>query len=233
MAAIGIVGLIGTALSVVVLIICVIAKQRVVLPLILLVLFASTLILSVGFSAGLHLLLFEESDEPDASQIQSDETESDTSEIHNEESGAWEDIYYPGPADILPQPGESASGPSITSNSRDLLYAFIEAGLPLLSVFEYDESTCPDGLLGRPNQYIERIDWRDSRYSEEYESASVEVFNSHQDMLRRKEHIESEWEVTPTLRQHLYYNDTMLLRLPSSFSSSTAAEYESIFNSLR
>jgi len=233
MAAIGIVGLIGTALSVVVLIICVIAGQRVVLPLILLFLFASTLILSVGFSAGLHLLLFEESDEPDTSQIQSDETESDTSDIHNGESGSWEDIYYPGPDDILPQPDESTSGPSITSNARDLVDAFIDAGLPLLNVFEYDESTCPNGLLGRPNQYIERIDWDDSRYVEENESASIEVFNSHQDMLRRKEQIESVWEVIPMLRQPLYYNDNMLLRLPSSFSPSTVDEYESIFNSFR
>jgi len=232
MAVLGIVGLIGTALSVVVLIICVIAKQRVVLPLILLVLFTSTLILSVGFSADLHLMLFEESD-PDTSQIQSDETESDTSDTDNGESEPSETVSYPEPADILPQPDESATAPSITSSARDLLYALIEAGLPLLSVFEYDETTCPNGLLGRPNQYIERIDWRDSRYSEEGDSASIEVFANNRDMQLRKEHIESVWEAMPILRQHLYYNDTMLLRLPLSYSSATADEYEAIFNSLR
>jgi len=229
MAVLGIVGLIGTALSVVVLIICVIAKQRVVLPLILLVLFTSTLILSVGFSAGLHLIFFEESD-PDALQIQSDETESDTSDMHNGESGSSEDVSSPEPADMS---DEAAAELSITPSARDLVDAFIAAGLPLLSVFEYDEYTCPNGLLGRPNQYIERIDWRDSRHSEENESASIEVFANSRDMQLRKEHIESVWEAMPLLRQHLYYNDNMLLRLPLSFSSATADEYESIFNSLR
>lgn len=74
-----------------------------------------------------------------------------------------------------------------------------EAGLPIEDVTVYNERTDPNDLLGRPNGYVAKASWRDSRVRERFDrkqldveyGGSVEVFESEAEAERRAEYIDT------------------------------------------
>lgn len=100
---------------------------------------------------------------------------------------------------------------------------------------EYTEDTDTNGLLGRPNQYTQKINFADTAIEQSDESdpqgGSIEVFATSEDAQSRADYIDSVTQDTPTLQEYHYINGTVLLRLSYDITPSVAKEYEQAFNS--
>ncbi|MDO4557074.1 MAG: hypothetical protein Q4B70_18340 [Lachnospiraceae bacterium] len=117
-----------------------------------------------------------------------------------------------------------------------------KAGLAIGEIQNYDENTDPNGLLGRPNQYIEKTTFRDNRISDPYDLAyyddgtldndfggTLEVFDSIKDRKTRQEYIESVTSTTGLGATYTYARANMLLRMSFDLTPSEAVEYEKEF----
>ncbi len=114
-----------------------------------------------------------------------------------------------------------------------------EAGLPIENIVEYTEETDVNGLLGRPGEYTGKVNFADSRL-EQFDAAdptggSIEVFESEEDMLRRKDYIESIQREMPLLgSQYLYPSPDglALLRVEYDVTPEQAEQYRIAFEEI-
>ena len=110
-------------------------------------------------------------------------------------------------------------------------------GLPIDGVIVYDENTDENGLLGRPNQYISKVNFADTRL-EQFDPASpnggtIEVFTSASDLIRRKAHNEMVMEKYPIFTEYLFVHGKYIMRLSKDLSPEQAKEYEEMFMSIK
>lgn len=109
----------------------------------------------------------------------------------------------------------------------------------------YNEETDLNKLLGRPNQYISKTTFEDTRLEQkdnnefltEEEKAepvggTVEVFNNSDDMEKRKTYIETISSSMSLLNQYIYSKGNVLMRLEHDLTPTQAKEYEDLFNSI-
>ena len=87
-------------------------------------------------------------------------------------------------------------------------------------------------LLGRPNQYTEKINWKDNRSKDSQMDCSVEVFKNKEDAIARKTYIESIIKATPMFTQYIEQKDNILLRVDGVLTPTQADEYIKIFKAL-
>ncbi len=137
-----------------------------------------------------------------------------------------------------------ALGKSTTANNnsplRAIAYvnAFVSEGLPVDNVIEYDEKTDVNDLLGRPGQYISKVNFADTR-CEQYDDedpvgGTVEVFATKADMQSRKDYLESLQDKMNILVNAYFYvsaDGLGLLRVTFDITPSEAQEYADIFES--
>lgn len=109
-----------------------------------------------------------------------------------------------------------------------------EAGLPILEEIKYTEETDPNHLLGRPNQYVEKINFSDKRTLEkgQKQQYSVEVFEKTEDLENRKNYTENISKGASMFAQYIYTHKNVLLRLPHKLLPKDAKQYEEILKSL-
>ena len=102
-------------------------------------------------------------------------------------------------------------------------------------VVVYTEETDSNKLLGRPNQYTSKIQFADNRvdqsHAEENDAigGTIEVFNSKEDMEKRKNYIETISSSASFFTQYIYAKDYAILRLESDITPEQAKEYENLF----
>ncbi len=130
---------------------------------------------------------------------------------------------------------------SAIENITAIQYASLmqEAGLPIETIVEYNEETDTNGLLGRPGEYTGKVNFADSRL-EQFDAAdptggSIEVFESEEDMLRRKDYIESIQREMPLLgSQYLYPSPDglALLRVEYDVTPEQAEQYRIAFEEI-
>lgn len=118
-------------------------------------------------------------------------------------------------------------------NAEGLLNAFIESGMPVIDAVTYTSATDPNEKLGRPGEYIEKINFNDANFHEEGEEPglSIEVFSEVKHMEKRRDYIQ---EITDTvnisdLQYYIYDDGLILFRIPYKVTPEVAAEYEKIF----
>ncbi len=109
------------------------------------------------------------------------------------------------------------------------------AGLPLTLTVDYDENTDKNKLLGRPNGYLDKIAFADSRikkadvFDDDLGSVelggSVEVFENHERAQARADYITSVTKDTPALVEYDYVEGAVLLRLSKNFTPTQAKAY--------
>lgn len=101
---------------------------------------------------------------------------------------------------------------------------------------EYTEETDTNNLLGRPNQYISKINAQDLRIEQKEGSdpvgVSIEVFNNNEDAVARKDYITSLGQQMSFLVEYDYVNDYILLRVNNSLTPTQAEEYETLINNI-
>ena len=102
-------------------------------------------------------------------------------------------------------------------------------------VVVYTEETDSNKLLGRPNQYTSKIQFADNRvdqsHAEENDAigGTIEVFNSKEDMEKRKNYIETISSSASFFTRYIYAKDYAILRLESDITPEQAKEYENLF----
>lgn len=110
--------------------------------------------------------------------------------------------------------------------------AFEKAGLPMRNIVVYSDETDPNKLLGRPNQYIEKMNFEDKRNTSGRKACTIEVFKNKEELELRKQYVESMAKAVPFYTQYIYAHKNILLRLESALTPKQAKEYEEVLNSL-
>jgi hypothetical protein len=129
----------------------------------------------------------------------------------------------------------SVSGQFIPPTASSVL-AFIQAkGLPITGITTYDENTDPNHLLGRPNGYLSKVAWQDTRVDQtdqpddpggvEY-GGSIEVFANSTKALARANYIGAISQASPALGDgYDYLKGPILIRVSGTLNPDDAGLY--------
>lgn len=97
----------------------------------------------------------------------------------------------------------------------------------------YTEDTDPNKLLGRPNQYIGKLNFTDTRYkgTKAEDFGTIEIFKNKDDLEARYQYVESVTKGTPLL-MYQFRHENLLMRLPHEVTPTQAKEYEAALNQM-
>ncbi|MDQ3373545.1 MAG: hypothetical protein M3521_06625 [Acidobacteriota bacterium] len=108
--------------------------------------------------------------------------------------------------------------------------------MPVEKEIIYSAETDPNKLLGRPNQYNEKINWVDKRIKQtspdNVQGGTIEIFDDIETLEKRKKYIEEIGKSAPMFTQYQYSHKNVLIRLDKELTPPQAAEYEKILKSL-
>ncbi len=115
--------------------------------------------------------------------------------------------------------------------------AFQATDAPVEDVVIYTEETDPDSLLGRPDQYIAKMSWRDTRVARSGEpgidtGGTIEVFLDRQTLEARKSYIEEVTAGNAMLAGYMFDNGSALMRLTSRLTPKQAQGYNDVFQAV-
>jgi len=116
-----------------------------------------------------------------------------------------------------------------------VLSALQKAGIPIAKSEIYTAETDTNKQLGRPNQYIAKANWADSRLQQpagDMAGGTVEIFKSEADLKARKDYVDNIGKAMPMMAQYQYSKGLVLIRLEKALTPEQAAEYEKVLNSL-
>lgn len=95
----------------------------------------------------------------------------------------------------------------------------------------FDESTDPNGNLGRPGEYISKADFEDTRldqYGEYYTGGTIETFENESDCDNRYEYLKTMQDSSLGafgLNQYMYKYDKAIFRIEYDLTPDQAEEY--------
>lgn len=130
--------------------------------------------------------------------------------------------------------GGSASTPSKLT-AQGIVNSMKAQGLSIGEVASYDQNTDPNGLLGRPNQYIDKANFRDTELGPDSQTldnggdGTVEIFNNANDAAARKAYVDNISKTSPMLGFYSYQSGKYLLRVVFAMSPDRAKTYQSAF----
>lgn len=121
--------------------------------------------------------------------------------------------------------------------SEQVMTALKNADLPIINEIMYTEQSDPNNLLGRPGQYVGKVNFSDKRIektSRDKQGCTVEVFASLTDMENRKSYLNAVTGPTSVGpgKQYIYAHKNALLRLEFAMLPKDAAVYEQVLKSL-
>jgi hypothetical protein len=126
----------------------------------------------------------------------------------------------------------------VPQSANEVLQGLKDRELPVGESVAYTAKTDPNDLLGRPNQYTSKVNFKDTRLKPDsladnldvQEGGSIEVFENESDAIRRKEYLESIGKGFSPFSEYTYREGTVLLRLSHRLLPKQAAEYENALN---
>lgn len=131
-------------------------------------------------------------------------------------------------------------GFDIPADSIDkFVYFFAENGLPVGNIKVYDKDTDPNSYLGKPGEYIAKVNFEDPRTlsllqdveSDDYIPINtIELFNTSEDAKKRYDYLcDLEDESQNILISYKYLHENLLLRVGYSLASYEASAYSKQF----
>lgn len=122
--------------------------------------------------------------------------------------------------------------------AEELVTELKTAGLPIDNIIVYDEKTDVNELLGRPNQYISKVNFADTTVEQPDDKenpvgGTIETFNNAADLKSRKEYVEEITKSSPLFSQYIYVNGNYLLRIDHDVTPENAKKYEEAFGKLK
>lgn len=132
----------------------------------------------------------------------------------------------------LEKPATSQTGPEklVLVPAENVIEAFKGASLPMVSIVPKTAESDPNKLLGRPHQYIEKIDFKDKRVKDG--EVYVETFNNLDDLQSRFEYVDEIAKKMPMVAQYQIKHKNVLVRLDKEFTPAQVAEYEKALKGL-
>lgn len=125
----------------------------------------------------------------------------------------------------------TACGGTTTDKDATAIIADLSArGVPAKLGTVYDENTDPNKLLGRPNGYLSKAEFTDSRGKAD-KAGSVEVFEDAADAEARAEYIQALGK-TPMLAEYTYVKGNVVVRVDKDMAPSGAKAYEDALNKI-
>jgi hypothetical protein len=124
--------------------------------------------------------------------------------------------------------GCSTPPPKPMPTASQLAASLESSGLPVTSVVVYTEDTDPNHLLGRPNQYVGKLSWQDSRVPEGSRPATIEVFAKVEYLRDRHKYLTDIAQASPLLGGTYVFPDEphlALLRVPYGLTPEQADAY--------
>lgn len=110
--------------------------------------------------------------------------------------------------------------------------------------FPASANTDPNKLLGRPSQYIAKMNFNDKRIEPSkaekqslkemelsFNDCTVEIFTNSEELETRRKYIAA-FAKHGIFAQYIYVNKNALLRLDKKLTPEQAKEYETVFKSL-
>jgi hypothetical protein len=121
-----------------------------------------------------------------------------------------------------------------TFTAAEVMAGLEAAGLPVGNSVEYTADTDTNKLLGRPGQYIGKVNFEDTRIDDDTANLddSIEVFANDTDLQNRLNYTKSISSQMPMFAQYSYSHKNILLRLDKALTPEQAAEYEKALNNL-
>lgn len=118
-------------------------------------------------------------------------------------------------------------------NATQIADRLAKSGLPISNIITYNKKTDVNKLLGKPGQYIDKVNFGDTRI-EQFDSSdplggSIEIFRNHKDALKRQRYINAIGEASPILGEFNYVHKNYLLRIDLSLSQDDFNQYKNSF----
>lgn len=104
------------------------------------------------------------------------------------------------------------------------------APLPIDKPFHFDEANDPNNLLGRPDQYTAKMNFKDPETKDA--DLSIEIFPNHERAEARCQYIRSVGNASPLFAKYCYVNRNAVLHIDSKMTPYRAGEYERAFRGI-
>lgn len=121
--------------------------------------------------------------------------------------------------------GSEAVQPKKALTAAEVTTAFKDQGLPIDKVEVYTAENDPNTLLGRPNQYVGKANFVDTRHPSEEADNAVEVFANVEDAKARHDYVESIAKSAPMFAQYLILSGNTLVRLEKALTPTEVEQY--------
>jgi hypothetical protein len=126
---------------------------------------------------------------------------------------------------------DSAGSCADLTSAESILLALQQAGFPVGDYVAYTAADDPNGLLGRPGQYISKVNFVDTTLVPNAivfdigEGGSIEVFETQELAQARADYIFSVVQLLPSAVEYDFVVDGVLLRLSGALLPAVAEEY--------
>ncbi|MGI8404926.1 MAG: VWA domain-containing protein [Thermomicrobiales bacterium] len=132
----------------------------------------------------------------------------------------------------LSTPAVDAKGCTNLTSAKNVLLALQASGLPIGNYVAYTAETDTNKLLGRPGQYIGKVNFIITSITSESTSyniadgGSIEVFENAAQAKSRGDYVATVTQSTPQFAEYDFLEGTVLLRLSSSLTPDQAEVYK-------
>jgi hypothetical protein len=124
--------------------------------------------------------------------------------------------------------------------AEEVLQGLKDKGMPIGKSETYTAENDPNELLGRPDQYSSKVNFKDTRLRHDpiagkfdiLDGGSIEVFEDQDDAIARKKYLKGVTKTFSFTVEYSYREGTVLLRLSNRLTPKQAAEYEDALKEL-
>lgn len=119
--------------------------------------------------------------------------------------------------------------------AEDIYHYFEKANISCENLIVYDEETDDNKLLGRPGAYTSKVNFNDAHISSEDDHpCTIEVFENHEDAVKRQEYVKSVLEKYSHMlhNQYFFLRENVLIRIPYALVPSLANKYDAVLEDL-
>lgn len=136
----------------------------------------------------------------------------------------------------MKKPSVKVAKPKVLS-AENIANTLKTAGLPIDNIIVSTAETDTNKLLGRPNQYISKVNFADTTVTQTDTSnpvgGSIETFSNAADLNARKKYCESISKSLSMLAQYYYVNGNYLLRIDDAVTPANAKKYQEAFEKIK
>lgn len=133
-------------------------------------------------------------------------------------------------ASLSPACDDGGEGAAIAPPSAMAIVEYLQAsGIPIGDIVAFTEETDPNGLLGRPGAYIEKVTFKDERLPDQglrlESGGTVEVFRTEEDARERQRYLRTTSAGISLATEYSEVAGPVLLRLSRGLAPDEAEAY--------